>query len=59
MAQGHTDSFDIRTVLEEEFHHVDVAVARSHMQCGVVALIYFPVENETDLKDGAGTYQWH
>jgi hypothetical protein len=56
MAQGHTDSFDICTVLEKEFHHVEVAVARSHVQCGVVALIYHPVENEKDLKDGTGTY---
>jgi hypothetical protein len=54
-AQRHTDSFDICTVLEE-FHNVDVADARGHMQCGVVALIYRRVENETDLKDGAGTY---
>jgi hypothetical protein len=56
MAQGHTDSFDICTVLEEEFHNIDVAVARSHVQCGAGARIYHPVENEIDLKDGRGTY---
>jgi hypothetical protein len=57
MAEGHTDSFDIRTVLKEEFHDVDVAAARSHMQCSGVALIYRPVENERNLRDGARKYQ--
>jgi hypothetical protein len=57
MAEGHTDSFDICAMLQEEFHNVDLAVARSHMQCSGVALIYHSVGNERNLKDGVRKYQ--
>jgi hypothetical protein len=38
--QGHTDSVDIYAVLGKEFHNLDVAVVRSHMQSSSVVVTY-------------------
>jgi hypothetical protein len=56
-AQIHTDGFDIRATLDEEFHNVRAAFSRRIMQWGVVVLIYHLVENEADMEIGPGIYR--
>jgi hypothetical protein len=39
-AQEYTDSVEIRAVIDQEFHHLDVAVEGSHMQGSSVVVGY-------------------
>jgi hypothetical protein len=57
MVRGNTNSYDICTMLEEDFQNGDVAVARSHMQGSLAVVGYGQDVNGGDSEIRAGTHQ--
>jgi hypothetical protein len=52
-----TDSVYICALLTEEFHNLNVAIDRSHMQGSSVIFVYSGDMNEVYRKLGPSTYQ--
>jgi hypothetical protein len=51
---AHTDSCGIRALPDKEFHNIREAFIRCIVQCGVVVLIYPPVQIEADVALAEG-----
>jgi hypothetical protein len=54
--RGHTDCVDICGALHEEFHNIDVAFYRSHMQGSSVIVAYGRDVNRGDSEIGPETH---
>jgi hypothetical protein len=55
----HTNSVDIRTVVDQEFCNLNVALDRSHMQGRSVVITYIRNWDGGDWETGTGTHRLH